>query len=167
MKKGDKAAGSVGSRGSGSGRARVCPTSSDHADGDGGGGGGGDGAIGSEEVDWPTTTLLSDGSKPGGLDCDGGAGAGAEKRPGTGGSDERPAEEEREDDLAGGNVSSSESEEEDSLCSVDSDQASDGEFCVDLDVVDDVTNDEGFELGEVRSPFAASTGRKSSSGRDM
>lgn len=36
----------------------------------------------------------------------------------------------------------------------ESDGASDGEFSVDIDMVDDVTNDEGFELGEVCSVLA-------------
>lgn len=41
-----------------------------------------------------------------------------------------------------------------------SDEASDGEFSVDIDMVDDVTSDEGFELGEV-SLFASTQVTKS------
>lgn len=132
----------------GSGRARVCPTSNDHADGDGGDGG----VVGSEIVERPTTGT-SDGRKLGGLDADGGGGGvtGTE-RPGTGEDDQRQEEKEVEEEDGDEVSSGSSSGESEGDEGVDSDQTSPGEFCVDMDVVDDVTNDEGFELGEVRLP---------------
>lgn len=96
------------------------------------------------EVERPTAEML-DGHKVDGLDGRGGGDAGAE-RPSTGEPHQRQEEDDDDDALVGESVSS-EGDEEDS---VDSDLISDGEFCVDMDMVDDVTNDEGFELGEVR-----------------
>ena len=87
------------------------------------------------------------------------------ERQGTGQDDKRQEVDEDEDrdnaELIDGSSSSSSSESEgEEEDSTDSNRTSDGEFAVDMDVVDDVTNDEGFELGEVRGCFLPLDGRE-------
>lgn len=84
---------------------------------------------------------MLDGGKVDGLDGDGG---GDSERPSTLEDNQR----QEEGELLRGSMSASNSDVEGGS-SVDSDGTSDKEFSLDMDVVDDVTNDEGFELGEV------------------
>lgn len=119
--------GDAGSRSSSRSRARICPTS--HEDADGGG------AVGLM-AERPLTGMLVV-RKPGDLD-----GGGADRL--STGEDSQL----QEDGKSLGKNTSSEGGEEEGL---DSDQISDGGFSLDMDVLDDVTNDEGFELGEVCS----------------
>ena len=131
-------------------RAKICPTSDEQAD---------EGGVADPEAERPATRRL-DGRMLDGLNGD-------VKRQGTGQDDQRQEVDEDEDrdnaELIDGSSSSSssssesEGEEEDST---DSNRTSDGEFAVDMDVVDDVTNDEGFELGEVRGCFLPLDGRE-------
>ena len=58
------------------------------------------------------------------------------------------------------------SSEEDWEDSSDTDQTPDGEFSLDMDVVDDVTSDEGFELGEVSWHPGLNTCRRKTGGRE-